>query len=106
MSAVFVVIFFIALLALVIYIIAESAIMCSYKNTAFESSITGIFEIKVDGKNAEIVLRDLISYVQRNEIRCFKKIYIKLCSNDEQTYYICKKICEKYPLFEILEICL
>ena len=43
-----------------------------------------------------IVLRELISYISSNEINCFKKIYIKILTDDDQVLLICKKICDEY----------
>ena len=69
----------------------------------FDSKLIGFYEIPA-GTSAEIVLRELISYISSNEINCFKKIYIKILTDDDQVLLICKKICDEYPVFDLINI--
>lgn len=75
----------------------------SEKNSQFDSLITGVFIISEKEKNAEIVLRELFMYLQRNEIRCFSVIYIINKAEDKNIQYVCEKICSEYSLFKMAD---
>ncbi len=75
----------------------------SEKNSQFDSLITGVFIISEKEKNAEIVLRELYMYLHRNEIRCFRVIYIINNAEDKNIQYICEKICNEYSLFKMAD---
>ena len=47
------------------------------RNSVFNSRLTAVFSIPEDEENTEMVLRELVSYIKRNEMNCFRKIYIK-----------------------------
>ena len=93
-------------LLIIAAIISLFVFTCRYysrQNYLFESSITGIFVLPDDCEGAEIILRELVMYIQRNDINCFRKIYIKTNSNNKNLIKVCRKICDEYPIFELIE---
>jgi len=72
-------------------------------NIMFDYGISGVYIISENCSDPEILLRELISYIRRNNIRCFRIIYIKVRNNDTETLAVCRKICSDYPVFELLE---
>lgn len=94
----------IILLTVSITIILCFSVKCRRENNLkFDNGITGIYILSETCCDPEIVLRDLVSYIQRNNIRCFRKIYIKCRSDDTETLNICRRICSDYPVIELLE---
>lgn len=95
-----------AVVAAVVCIIFSAFITIKFysgRKTTFDNKITGFFTLPDDEEKAEITLRELISYISGNEINCFSKIFIKINSENKNVKYICSKICEEYPLFELYE---
>ncbi|MBE6852637.1 MAG: hypothetical protein E7505_04090 [Ruminococcus sp.] len=72
------------------------------RNSVFNSRLTAVFSIPEDEENTEMVLRELVSYIKRNEMNCFRKIYIKTNGDNENVKLICLKMCQEYPIFELI----
>lgn len=72
------------------------------KDPVLKSLVTGLIVISSDNKNTEILLRSLASYIQKNDIRCFRKIYIRVDRNDTDNIMICRSMCDQYYFYELL----
>mgnify|MGYP003296862521 CR=1 FL=1 len=81
--------------------------ICSYsKNDSIITSVvTGLVVIPAEYKNTEIMLRKLASYIEKNDIRCFRKIYIRVDNDDEENLMICRGMCKQFSVFEIVNSC-
>jgi hypothetical protein len=101
-------------ISLVVVVMLVSIVLCGYaffcavsfygkRNSAFDSKLTAVFHVDCNEENTEIVLRELISYIRRNELNCFRKIYLKVDADNENIKRICCKLSREYPLFKVSE---